>query len=191
MILSPSKIGSPKIIKQEFNEEYNEGTVLVEVPACRRTIFYEHTPYFLSFPKILFFMRYIKTRNENFHVRFARMAFTKGRKKELFVPPLTNLGGYNLEICLSIKCQGASLQAMIENQIANIFASPFNLDITDVFEEYYEFEYDDYDDGGWEDGVVKYFEKWQKKTKKNPNWVPKKFKEYKDDQFYDWYSNND
>ena len=163
---------------------------MVESPACRRTIFFDDTPYFLSFPKIIFFMRYIKTRSEDFHVRFARMAFTKGRKRELFVPPLPNLGAYNLEVCLSSKCQGASLQAMIENQIANIFASPFNLDITDVFEEYYNFEYDDYDDDGWEDCIKKYFEEWQKKTKKNPKWVPKNFMEYRDrdEQFYGWHN---
>lgn len=136
-------------------------------------------------------MRYIKARNGNYHVRFVRMAFTKARKRTLLVPPLTNISCQNLEMCLSHKCWGTTLQEMASNQIANIFASGFNCDITDVFEDHYEITYDDYDCDDFS-GIDKYYEKWQKKTKANPNWVPKKFEEFNDeDAFYEWHSDSE
>jgi hypothetical protein len=185
MILSPSKSGNLKIIKNKFIEEYNEGTVLVEIPPCKRTIFFEKTPYFLSFPKVLFFMRYLKARNESYYVQYARMAFTKARKRTLLIPPLTNIGLYNLEVCLSSKCKGTTLEEMASNQIADIFRSQFNCDITDVFENFYEVDYDDYVESS---AIEKYFEEWQKKTKDNPNWIPRKFEEFCDEEnFYDWH----
>lgn len=137
-------------------------------------------------------MRYIQARNKNYQVRFVRMAFTKARKRTLLIPPLTNISCYDLEVCLAHKCSGTTLEEMASNQIANIFASKFNCDITDSFDDYYEITYDDYDVDDFS-GIDKYFEKWQKKTKANPDWVPKKFKEFEnyEDKFYDWHSDSE
>lgn len=116
------------------------------------------------------------------------MAFTKARKRTLLIPPLTNISCHDLEMCLAHKCWGTTLEEMASNQIANIFASQFNCDITDSFEDYYEI-LDDYDDFS---GIDKYYEKWQKKTKANPNWVPKKFEEFGlEDNFYEWHSDSE
>ena len=190
MILSPSKSGNLKIIKNEFNPMYNEGAILVEIPPCKRTIFFEKTSYFLSFPKVLFFMGYIKNRNQKYRVRFARMAFTKARKQTLMVPPLTNIIFYNLELCLAKKCDGTTLEEMASNQIANIFASKFNMDITDVFDFPREgagkYSLNDFSTPRCR--LCEHFDTWQKKTKANPNWVPKKFKEFDEkDNFYAWH----
>lgn len=186
--LLPSK-GNLKIVSNKFNDICSEGVVLVEIPPCKRTIFFEGSSYFLSFPKILFFMRYIKTRSQRHHVRFVRMAFTKGRKLTLMVPPLTNIAHDDLEICLSKKCSGNTLEEMASNQIANIFSSQFNCDITDIFQECYEVKIED-DDFGL-GGIKEYFEKWAKKTKNNPNWVPKNFQQFNNaDGFYNWHDYN-
>ena len=134
-------------------------------------------------------MRYIKTRNQQYQVRFARMAFIKGRKRTLMAPPLPNISCDDLEICLSEKCKGSTLEKMISNQIANIFSSQFNCDITDNFEEYYEMIFDE---DTYLEEINEYFKKWAKKTKNNPNWVPRSFQLfYSDDNFYDWHSGLD
>jgi len=172
--ISPSKSGKPQIVKNKFKEEYNEGTVLVEIPECRRTIFVEKKAYFLSFPKIRFFISYIRQRNGAYASRFFRMCFVHNKKKTILVPPLPNLFG-DLKVC----CPGAkgnTLEQLIDNQIEVLFSSQFNDETWETFEEYYEDD-NDYDDDEMQ-SVVKYLKKWMKKTKTNPKWVPKKFPEY-------------
>lgn len=173
-----------KIIKNKFNKMYNEGAVLVELPACRRMLFIEFCPYFVSLPKVRLFIPYIKTIGE-YTSRFVRMCFVQNKNKSILVPPLPNIF-YNLKVC----CPGASgktLEDMIAEQAKVLFASQFNCETWETLEEYY---YDDFFDNircrpEYDDTTMlhKYMNKWMKKTKKNPNWIPNKFVKYNEDDF--------
>ena len=92
-------------------------------------------------------MRYIRhyallTGVPGYVINFIRMAFTEGTEKILLVPPLPNISGYSLDICLSKLCQGETLEEMAKNQIANIFNPewiPSNFKIFDAKTLFYSF----------------------------------------------------
>lgn len=171
--LSQSKSG--KTIRHSFNEMYNEGHILVEIPQCRRIIFVEKEPYFLSLPKMRFFMPYIKRRDGTFASRFVRWCFVKATNKTILVPPFPNVFE-NLKVCCPT-ASGKTLGDMVDAQIKALFASSFNDETWDTLEHYYFDEFFD-DDEDETYGIHQYMEKWMKKTKKKPDWVPKKFAKY-------------
>ena len=174
--LSQNKSG--KIIRNSFKEEYNEGTVLVELPACRRMLFVGKTPYFVSLPKIRLFIPYVKQRTGEYASRFVRMCFVKNKKKTILVPPLPNVF-QDLKVCCGT-ARGKTLEDLIAEQAKVLFASQFNDETWDTLEVYYEDEF--FHDDDYIGPIKKYMAKWMKKTKKNPNWIPKKFAEYDGDK---------
>lgn len=161
---------------------YNEGHILVEIPECRRIVFVGREPYFISLPKMRFFIPYIKRRDGTFASKFVRWCFVKAKNKTILVPPFPNIFD-NLKVCCPT-ASGKTLKDMVDAQIKALFASSFNDETWDTLQQYYHDEFsnddDDYDydyyDGEY--NVRGYMEKWMKKTKKKPNWVPKKFAKY-------------
>jgi hypothetical protein len=150
---------------------YNEGHILVEVPECRRMIFVGRNPYFLSLPKMRFFMPYIKRRDGTFVSKFVRWCFVKSKNKTILVPPFPNVFS-DLKVCCPTG-KGKTLEDMVDSQIKTLFASSFNNETWETLSDYY---YDKFDEV--EEDIDAYMEKWMKKTKKKPDWVPKKFAKY-------------
>lgn len=178
-IRAKGKIVSEKIVKHKFNELYNTGLVMVELPPCKRTIFfsrgttnfesiltYGKSSLFLSFPTIRIVIGYgYNPRTKTYSATKFKLAFYNKKKKKLLIPPLPNIFE-DLRVCSSTAKKCDSVEELIKKQVSIFFSSRFDFSAIDCLEQYEE------------DNFVDYLLNWEKSTKNKPNWIPSKFYEY-------------
>ncbi|RTK97275.1 MAG: hypothetical protein EKK64_01725 [Neisseriaceae bacterium] len=117
--------------------------------------------YFLSFPYCVFRIQYNIYDKDQLSIDSLHLCFSNGKK--LFYPPFLNASyGY---ICLpdSVKKtkKFKTLKHFLDFAILGFWSSKFSDDIIDDLIDYKE-----------EKKKIIDYNYWQKKTKKNPNWIP-------------------
>ena len=88
------------------------------------------------------------------------IAFTN-EKKKLFAPPLFNIRD-DLSVCIELPQKGFSkIEDLCKACIAAFWESTFDDSMYDAYLDY------------GDNSILKDPRKWQKKTKKEPDWIPK------------------
>lgn len=167
------------LVSNNFSSFYNEGIAVCTTPATRRMVHIsceedmhdenqDHLifpafddNFFLSFPKVLYRIRYVKKQSK-FYVPFCNslsIAFTN-EKKKLFIPSLFNIRD-DLSVCISLPQKGFSkIEDLCKACIQTFWQSDFDDSMYDAYSDY------------GANSILKDPRRWQKKTKKDPDWVP-------------------
>lgn len=122
--------------------------------------------FFLSFPKINFIIIYDRTYHSINKYRYSLInfgiAFSDLNNEELYIPSLYNVDE-ECNICTSQRDYGAwSLEDLFDQSIKDFWSSEFIMpELSDNVNLY-------------KTRILGNYEKWQKKTKENPNWIPSK-----------------
>jgi hypothetical protein len=171
------------LISNNFSPVYNEGiAVYLQTPVRRLVNLVLDTRniedeaegdeegyrgnFFLSFPHVFFRLRYNKTgeKFERFGFVSLKVAFgTSPKMKKLYMPPLPNISE-DLEVCLDYSPKRKTLDELCKECVASFWRSTFTDDILAMYdgEDYYYRL----------DSLLGDHRKWQKKTKKDPKWIP-------------------
>jgi len=196
-VKSANIIGTTQPIRDNFVTDYNQGIAVYVQPPSRRLVninsvgidvddddsnYYgdglKHAysgKFFLSFPYVVFRLCYNRSskgysgkyvyRAESLRVAFASQA----KPTKLFVPPLFNLDGC-LRVCVSLpNLYFDALEECMKKCVAVFWSTDFNDSMFDAYGSHYERR-----------SLMGDPRKWQKKTKKQPEWVPngRSMKEY-------------
>lgn len=159
------------VLKHVFHELYNEGDIIIVQPPAKRVVridtYYENEygddesedrNYYLSFPHVIFRIRYSK-KNNNYHPMKIRVAFVdKANPKKLYMPPLANIS-CDGQVCIPVPSSAKTVTDLAKKWIADFWRTQFNESATDTLEYYH--------------GMVLGSPKsWEKQTHRNPKWIP-------------------
>lgn len=175
-----------KIIKKGENFE-QPSPVFVEMPTCRRTLFFEGKPYFVSLPKIRFVFKIMQGNDRkadpddlSFVVCNISLCFINDLE-EMVPPYLPNVFD-DLSFCCPRATPSLNLEELISNQINLFFSSEFNVESISAFLEYYPDLLKNYNNGpanteeeediALSQDLHLFFKVWSEKTKADPNWIP-------------------
>jgi len=171
-----------QIISSNFSTMYNEGVVVVSQPPTRRVVqinLYVRDDYdededenegvysgnfFLSFPLMYFRIQYRKNfhkKQQHFTAMQLHVVFAASdNKSKAFIPPLPNIDD-SMRVCIELPDQQFSnIDDLCKAVVACFWATDFNDGMYDAYEQYDM------------DSLLGDYRKWQKKTKKQPTWIP-------------------
>lgn len=168
------------IIKNEYNDIRSQGIVIFHQSPIKRTIFIDFwddkgaISFFLSFPDILFKIKYYKNNKNNKNINKytstqLALTFTNSKKNKIYYPKIPNVSVF--EVC-NKNFQAKTLEELIEKVIGNFWASEFNFDMGEGSMDFY-IKKDFYIK------IKKLFKYWKYRTKKDINYIPTKFVERK------------
>lgn len=150
------------ILRHTFHRLYNEGYITIVQPPAKRVVLIDNHNYYLSFPHVIFRIRYIKKKSKHYPLELY-MAFVDGMKpKKLYFPSLPNIAQHDGTVCIPRPSGAKSAIELVEKWIANFWCTKFNFHLLDCCLNNYN------------RGILGSFQKWQKKTYENPKWVPNK-----------------
>lgn len=122
--------------------------------------------FFLSFPTIEFKIFYHKYQN-TFVRDSLKCVFTNLKGNKYYIPCFYNLYGCGT-VCTNRESREPTLEILFETSINDFWSSNFCLDLSENVGQYFS-------------RTLGSFEKWQKKTKNNPNWIPRNMIPLQDD----------
>lgn len=138
-------------------------TVIFLQSPNRRIITYRNNTYFLSMPYVLFKVNYTSA-GRKFQFHSLQVGFTTTKKianrTKIFQPPLPNMGNY---VCLGRYSPWPfdSIEDMCASVIQKFWAGNFTNSMNSYWLHY-----------KCDGRILGDFEKWQKKTRENPKWIP-------------------
>jgi hypothetical protein len=179
-----------KVVSHRFSSACSEGVIVLSQEPCRRTIRMEYENddwndyskkfpnfkfidnYYLSFPTVLFSIRYLKSVDQSFEFYWLDLAFSepiKSRKpKIIYLPALSNVSE-DLRVCINIEDTiFDSLDKMSKHVVNSFWQTQFNdtlLDTSYVYEER---------EGELKSDVLLSLPSWREKTKQDKSWIPTK-----------------
>lgn len=176
----------PMLVSNKFVEDSNEGVAIYVQPPAKRIVritsagndgeygnydydgdyLQDHHSYkgnfFLSFPHVVFRVHYKSFGNRGYMPTDLRVAFAnKMKPSRLFIPPLFNITN-DLSVCITLPNKYfLTLEECVKESVKAFWRTEFVDSMFDAHESHYDRK-----------SLMGDARKWQKKTKKNPNWVP-------------------
>jgi hypothetical protein len=169
-----------QIIANNFSSMCNEGVIVVSQPPTRRVVKIDMVyrdedfdddsigysgNFFLSFPLMYFriqYRRYLDNKNrETFRATQLHVIFAVANNaSKAFIPPLPNVNDL-MRVCIELPpTYFRNIEDLYKAAIACFWATEFNDGMFDALGEYDE------------DSLMGDHRKWQRKTKKQPTWIP-------------------
>jgi hypothetical protein len=175
------------LISNNFSKLYSEGQAVFLQPACRRIVrlelwadddrgYYDENDdeygksadyfgnYFLSFPDMLFSVMY-RIKSKAVFFRELLCAFTDKKHKKLYMCSLPNVSE-SFDVCMGDFPYNNGYKSIekLYNVLANRFwSSTFDSSFDSSLGGSYEM---------YSDKLLGNYNRWQQKTKKDPNWIP-------------------
>lgn len=177
------------ILYNSYSKRDDSGTLLIYQSPTRRSICIDYSTdiysrelerHFLSFPNMLFLVEYYFI-DKYYEAEFVHVCFTNKSKSAIYNPMLLNVAEHDLSLCTGDdnSIYSDTLEGLEACLLDVFWSSPFNFEMAtknaidlylgDVYHSDSSYRED------WAYQANKFFKNWEKKTKADKDYMPRKF----------------